>query len=202
MQLCIHFVTDQQNIDIPERVDEQISLLVTYLQEHRCLLVLDNVESILRSGPRPGHYLEGYENYGELVRRLGEVSHRSCLLLTSREKPGEVARLEGGATPVRSLPLTGVGQSAGQEMLQERSLSGSEEQWSRLVSLYSGNPLALKLVSESIQALFGGDIGRFLQTEEFVFGNINELLEQQFQRLSPQEREFLYWLAIEVSLCL
>lgn len=197
LKQCIQFVSDQQRIDLPERIDEQISVLISYLQQQRCLLVLDNVESILRSGSRPGHYLASYENYGELIRRLGEVAHRSCLLLTSREKPGEIAHLEGRAAPVRSLPLSGVEQSVGQEMLQDRSLSGSAEQWSRLVDLYSGNPLALKLVSEPIYELFDGDIGRFLQTKETVFGNINELLEQQFQRLSPPERELLYWLAIE-----
>ena len=197
LKQCIQFVSDQQRIDLPEREDEQISVLVSYLQQHRCLLVLDNVESILRSGSRPGRYLEGYENYGKLVQRIGEVTHRSCLLLTSREKPGEVAHLEGRSAPVRSLPLVGVEQSVGQEMLQEHSLSGSVEQWSELIDLYSGNPLALKLVSESIQTLFGGDIGRFLQAKEFVLVNINELLEQQFQRLAPQEYELLYWLAIE-----
>ncbi|MBV9712500.1 MAG: pentapeptide repeat-containing protein, partial [Ktedonobacteraceae bacterium] len=196
LKQCILFISDQQRIDLPERIDEQISVLISYLQQYRCLLVLDNAESILRSGPRPGYYQEGYEDYGELVRRLGEVSHRSCLLLTSREKPGEVAHLEGKAGPVRTLPLTGVEQSAGREMLQERGLSGSVEQWSRLVNLYSGNPMALKLVSEPVQTLFGGDIGRFLQEEEIVFGDIYALLEQQFQRLSPQERELLYWLAI------
>jgi WD40 repeat protein/transcriptional regulator with XRE-family HTH domain len=197
LQQCVQFVSDQQRIDLPERIDEQISVLISYLQKYRCLLVLDNMESILRSGPRPGNYQEGYENYGELLRRLGEVPHQSCLLLTSREKPGEVAHLEGYATPVRSLSLTGVKDSVGQDILQDRQLLGSSEQWSRLVNLYSGNPLALKLVSEPIQNLFGGAIDRFLQAKDFIFGDINGLLEQQFQRLSPQELELLYWLAIE-----
>jgi WD40 repeat protein/transcriptional regulator with XRE-family HTH domain len=197
LQQCVQFVSDQQRIDLPERIDEQISVLISYLQTHRCLLVLDNIESILRSGPRPGSYREGYENYGELLRRLGEVSHRSCLLLTSREKPGEVARLEGNAASVHSLPLTGMKRSAGQELLQDRNLSGSAAQWSQLVDLYSGNPLALKLVSEPIHDLFGGNIGSFLQAKEIIFGTINELLEQQFKRLSPQELELLSWLAIE-----
>ena len=194
---CIQFVSDQQRIDLPTHIDEQINVLISYLQHHRCLLVLDNVESILRPGSRPGHYLDSYENYGELIRRLGEVAHRSCLLLTSREMPWEVAHLEGRSAPARSLPLSGMEQSAGQKILQDRSLSGSAEQWSSLVDFYSGNPLALKLVSQSIHALFNGNIGKFLQAKETVVGDINELLEQQFQRLSLQERELLYWLAIE-----
>jgi WD40 repeat protein/transcriptional regulator with XRE-family HTH domain len=197
LKQCIQFVSDQQRADLPGRIDEQIHILISYLQQRRCLLILDNVESILRPGSRPGHYLDGYDNYGELLRRLGEATHRSCLLLTSREMLWEVAHLEGRAAPVRSLSLPGMEQSAGQEMLQGQSLSGSTEQRSRLVDFYSGNPLALKLVSQSIYALFGGDIDEFLQAKETVFGDINELLERQFLRLSPQERELLYWLAIE-----
>ena len=194
---CIQFVSAQRRIDLPERIDDQLAVLIQYLQEHRCLLVLDNIESILRSGQRAGHYLPGYENYGLLLRRLGEAQHRSCLLLTSRETPKEVALLEGKTAPVRSLHLAGVEQNAGQEILHGKNLFGSDEHWSKLVAIYSGNPLALKLVSESIQIIFGGDIRRFLLEEEIAFGDINELLEQQFQRLSLQERELLYWLAIE-----
>jgi hypothetical protein len=33
----------------------------------------------------------------------------------------------------------------------------------KLVRYYSGNPLALKLVSEPIRELFGGDIAAFLR---------------------------------------
>jgi WD40 repeat protein/transcriptional regulator with XRE-family HTH domain len=197
LQQLIQFVSDQQFINLPERIDEQVNALLPFLRKNRCLLVFDNVESILQSGSRPGHYREGYENYGELIRRLGEVAHHSCLLLTSREKPAEIAQLEGRSAPVCSLPLIGVGQSVGQELLEGRDLAGSTAQWSELIDVYSGNPMALNLASVSIKTLFGGDIGKFLQTEKTAFGDINELLEQQFERLSSRERELLYWLAIE-----
>lgn len=197
LKQCIPFISNQQRISLPETVDEQISLLISYLRTHRCLLVLDNVESILQARQRAGLYRESYEQYGRLFQRLGEVQHQSCLLLTSREKPREVAHLEGDRSPVRSLHLTGVGQNEGQRILQEKGLMGTDEQWAALVGLYSGNPLALKLVSESIQEGFGGDIAQFLQTEEIAFGDINDLLDQHFRRLSAQEREILYWLAIE-----
>jgi WD40 repeat protein/transcriptional regulator with XRE-family HTH domain len=197
MKHCIQFVSHQQRVDLPKEVDDQISLLVQYLRVHRCLLVLDNVESILQAGRRAGQYREGYESYGRLFQRIGEAQHQSCLLLTSREKPKEVAHLDGKIPPVRSLPLSGVGQAEGRKILQDKGLVGSDQEWAALVHLYSGNPLALKLVSESIQEVFAGDISQFLKEEEIAFGDINDLLEQQFHRLSAQEREILYWLAIE-----
>ena len=194
---CIQFLSDQQLADLPESVNDQITLLIQYLRDHRCLIVLDNAESLLKPGQRVGRYREGYESYGTLVQRLGEAQHMSCLMLTSREKPKEVTRQEGKASPVRSLNIAGVRYTEGRELLKDKDLFGSNEQWATLVNLYSGNPLALKLVSESIQGIFGGDIARFLEEEEIAFGDINDLLDQQFQRLSIQEQQILYWLAIE-----
>jgi hypothetical protein len=42
---------------------------VTRLQESRCLLVLDNLKTLLSSGDREGSYLPGYEGYGRLIGR-------------------------------------------------------------------------------------------------------------------------------------
>lgn len=62
---CIRFLSQQQ-LDLPDRIDKQISLLVDYLREHRCLLVLDNAEAIL-DDKQAGYYREGYEAYGSLI---------------------------------------------------------------------------------------------------------------------------------------
>jgi WD40 repeat protein/transcriptional regulator with XRE-family HTH domain len=197
LQECILFVSDQRHIDLPEAVEDQILLLLRYLKDRRCLFILDNFESLLQPGRRAGLYREGYEDYGELIQLIGETQHQSCLLLTSREKPREVAQLEGKTAPVRSVPLAGLGQAEGKEILKDRDLFGSDRHWVNLIKLYSGNPLALKLIAESIQEVFGGDLARFLQEEQVAFGDITDLLDQQFRRLSAQEREIMYWLAIE-----
>src|SRR5258706_4082342 len=194
---CIQFITGQQQIALPQNLDEQISLLITLLQERRCLVILDNVESVLQPNNRSGLYLESYEGYGLLFDLIGESYHQSCLLLTSREKPKEIARMEGSISPVRSFPLSGIQRVDGQELLKDKGLWGADTIWARLVQAYSGNPLALKLVSEPIREVFGGDITSFLREEEMVFGDIHDLLNQQFQRFSDLEQEVMYWLAIE-----
>jgi len=197
LQQCLQCLSGQQRMIMSESIDEQLLLFMQYLQDHRCLLVLDNVESIMEMGQRAGQYKRNYEDYGHLFRLLGTTQHQSCLLLTSREKPKEVVLRDGRSSAVRSLPLEGIESRTGREMLKDQALEGSEEHWQTLINRYSGNPLALKLVSEAISGLFGGDIARFLQEGEFAFGDIDELIGQQFWRLSAQEREILYWLAIE-----
>lgn len=194
---CIVFLSDQRITDLPSDVYERIALLMNYLRQQQCLLVFDNVETILQGGRRAGSYREGYEPFGQLVERAGESHHQSLLLLTSREKPREFARLEGTTSPVRTWQLAGVSCDEGKELLRDKGLSGSDESWNALVARYSGNPLALKLTAESIREIFAGDIVEFLTAGETMLGDISEVLEQQFCRLSELEQDILYWLAIE-----
>lgn len=194
----IQFLSDEQEaeVDLPESIGDTISLLIDYLRKQRCLLVLDNAESLLRSGSRSGQYRQGYEGYGELIRRVGEANHRSCLILTSREKPKEVASLEGEALPVRSLQLRGLKEAEGQKILKNKGLPCSEDEFRTLVERYVGNALSLKIVATTIKDLFDGNISEFLQQDAMVFGDIRDLLDQQFERLPDLEKDIMYWLVI------
>jgi hypothetical protein len=53
-----------------------------------------------------------------------------------------------------------------------------------------GNPLALRIVGETIQQVFAGDIERFVEQAESIgaFGGVRRLLEAQFERLSARTR--------------
>lgn len=194
----IPFLSDEQETEsnLPENLSERISRLIYYLQNNRCLVVLDNVESILRSGSRAGQYQEGYEGYGEMFRLLGEATHQSCLILTSRENPKEVALLKGRALPVRSLQLRGLKVDDAQEILKVKGLSATEKEWQVMTERYAGNPLALKIVATTIEDVFDGNVTDFLRENTAVFGDIRDVLDQQFERLSHIEKDIMYWLAI------
>jgi WD40 repeat protein/transcriptional regulator with XRE-family HTH domain len=190
-------------ISIPDTIPEKISSLLAYLCTTNCLLVLDNMESILvgedvEAGvtKRGGYYRVGYEDYGDLIQQLGEGSHYSCLLLTSREKPKDIAALEGVDAPVRSLMIRGLETAAAQKVVQNKLISGTEEELERLIQIYAGNPLALKIVASTIQELFAGSIADFLAAGAIFFGHIGELLDEQFNRLSPLEKQIMFWLTI------
>ncbi|MCE7986630.1 MAG: hypothetical protein DYG89_36110 [Caldilinea sp. CFX5] len=183
----------------PTLLDAQLALLFEQLRQQRCLLVLDNVESILSApGSQPnGAYQPDYADYGHFFARLGESAHQSSLLLTSRELPPEVVRLERRGAPVRRLPLPGLPLAAGQHLLTDAGLIGSVAQQRELLTRYSGNPLALQLVGKTIQDFFAGAIAAFLSDETLLFDDVREMLDQQFARLTGLERELLLWLAIE-----
>ncbi|WP_293108129.1 NB-ARC domain-containing protein [Moorena sp. SIOASIH] len=193
----IKFLSNQVESHLPDTIDAQLSLLLHYLREHRCLLILDNVESILQGGDKPGQYREGYEEYEQLFRQIGEVSHQSCLLITSREKPHAIARLEGKTRPVRCLELSGFEVSEGKKIFNSiASFSGSDQQWQELIDFYNGNPLSLEIVAKHIDEVFLGNIGDFLTEGKPVFDDFREVLTWHFEHLSDYEKEILYWLAI------
>ena len=193
----IEFLSDEKETaaDLPESLKGKISRLIEYLRESRCLLVLDNMEAMLCSG-RAGQFREGFEGYGELLLRLGGTDHQSSVLLTTREKPTQIAFLEGEELPVRTFRVNGLAEEAGEQILKVKGLSGTEPEYRALVEHYGGNALALKVVATTINDLFAGDICQFLEHETAVFGDIRDLLEQQFERLSNVEKEIVYWLAI------
>ncbi|MEL6814228.1 MAG: NB-ARC domain-containing protein [Cyanobacteria bacterium J06598_3] len=196
----IQVLSGQNATDLPTSLDGRLRQLMHYLQSHRCLLVLDNLESILSGStveqPRSGTYRQGYEGYGQLLRDLGESPHQSCLIITSREKPRGVSRWEDKTGGVRSLLLRGLKQSESEAVLHTKGITLSGEQIQILVQQYSGNPLALQIVATTVQELFDGDISQFLAQGSSVFGDISDLLRQQLQRLSVLEQRVMHWLAI------
>jgi hypothetical protein len=197
----IELISSQPDRPLPDNLDDRMAILLGNLRQHRCLIVLDTTTAILQTGSLAGKYREEYQDYGKLLSKLGQESHQSCLLLLAREKPREIALLEGEDYPVRCLSLKGL-DTAAKEIFQAKKLLDPDK-WSELIEIYRGNPLALKIIANTIKDLFGGKVATFLRQQTIVFGELNDLLDEQFECLSDLEREILYWLAIrEFSLSL
>jgi hypothetical protein len=150
----------------------------------------------LKKGDFAGQYEDKYKEYGQLLKQLAKERHQSCLLITSREKPREIALLEEETVCVRSLLLEGLKEAA-KEILKSKELSG-DRKWGILINLYRGNPFALKIISTTIKDLFGGDVSAFIeQSLSAVIMDISDLIQKQFERLTDLEKDIMYWLAIE-----
>lgn len=193
----ISFLSNQQEQNLPETINGRISLLLKYFRKHSCLLILDGVESILNYSKKDMHYKEGDEDYGRLIKYIGETYHQSCLLLTSREKPKEVALREGEELPTRSLRLIGLDELEGQYILKGKGVYGLEDELKKIIQIYGGNPLLLNMISTTIQNIFDSNASEFLKQEIIVFNDIKEFLDRQLDCLQPIEKQIMYCLAIE-----
>ena len=184
-----------------DTLEIRINLLLKYLRSMRALLVWDNMESVLDQGEKTGHMRAGYEVYGRLLRRVAETEHQSCLLLTSREKLEDLVLLEGNHSPVRVLHLARLGTAACEQLLTKRGVEGTAHDRSQLIEAYAGNPLALKIVAQTIVDLFDGDISSFLKQGATIYGGVRELIDEQFNRLSTIQQDIMFWLAIARAPC-
>jgi WD40 repeat protein/transcriptional regulator with XRE-family HTH domain len=192
---AVGFLSGQQQA-LAEGESNQIAMLLALLRERPCLVVLDNFETVMEPGQREGRYRESFAGYGSVLRSVGETSHQSCLMITSREAPPDWATLSSGA--VQTLELGGLDAQAGQSLLAHKHLLGDDQEWADLIGRYGGNGLALKVVGESIRKVFGGDIRSFLSetSSGTVFGGIKRLLAEQIERSSALEQEVLHALAV------
>jgi WD40 repeat protein len=196
----VPFLSEQQE------TRSDVSRLLQCLQNSRCLVILDNMETLLGTGSKAGHYREGYEAYADVLRVVAEARHQSCLVLTSREKCTQFAQLEGRGT-VRRLSLSGSLEAA-EALLEAAGLMADQlpldpsqqalrDAAKTLCEHYRCNPLALKIVATTIRDLFAGDISLFLEQNITLFGDISDLIHQQYSRLSSLEKQVMLWLAID-----
>ncbi len=190
---CIKLISHHQHIKLPESLNDQITILIDQLRTNRCLIILDNAESILQSGTLSGNYRPQDQGYSNLFQRIGEANHQSCLIVTSREQLQEPRQLQGEFSPVKVMQLIGLAEAS--KILQNKGITGTDTEIAQLTARYHGNPLALQLVASTIKTTFNNHITDFLATPA-VFGKVEKLLTNQFDRLSPTEIAIMYWLTI------
>lgn len=185
----VPFVSNQQEGNC------SLTRLLHWLRQARCLVILDNVETLFKGGERAGQYREDYGAYGELLSVVGQANHQSCLLLTSREKPAEVATISEANPTVQVLQLEGSPEAA-LALIEAKQLTGSQAVKERLCDRYGYSPLSLQIISSSIRDVFDGEISLFLEEDTLLFNGAKRLLDVQFERLSSLEKTVMTWLAI------
>ncbi len=168
----------------PLDLEARISLLIEYIRQHRCLIILDDLDRLFSSGELAGNYANEYREYQELFRRLRETNHQSCLLLLSREEPSKLSGINN------SLQLAGLSE-AGKEVFRDNGLT-DEDKWDEAIEYMGGNPSYLTAVSFAVNQLFGGRISEFCKYPElFLTEEVRSSLTCQFDRLSEPEKEVM-----------
>jgi hypothetical protein len=170
------------NRQIYDRPEKQISQLINYLRESRCLIVLDNEDWSDRQQSR------------RFFKAIADVTHQSCVLAISNQKPLAIDCWEKPNSPVRSLVLSGLGDAA-KDILQAHNLSDPDK-WERLIHLYHGHPLWLELTATEIRELFAGRVAEFLAYETpIIWEPLQVQLDQHFPDFTLAEQSVIRQLA-------
>lgn len=178
-------------------IDAQIEILMHYFRQHRCLLVLDNFETILQPRQMGGSYRPNHQAYGQLLRHMMDSPHQSCVLLTSREQPIGI-NLRNQPT-VQTLYLQGLSLSETYTLLNYQEVEATQTDAETLYAYYGGNPYALKVAATNVTSLFHRQVAEWIKQGNFVFGTIQQLLKQQLQRLAPPEQQIVNLIASETG---
>lgn len=155
------------------------------LKRHRCLIVLDQWETILTT--------DIDDDYQKLLRTIGH-DHQSTLLLVSRQRLSPL--LTQYLTP-KCYELTGITDADDREFLIAEGLQGSELELHRFIAIYN-NPQIIKLMAERIRTIHAGSIATLVESGVSIYGNkdITQIIRSEFRHLSALEKAILYWLAI------
>ena len=170
--------------------------LIKYLQNYRCLVVLDDVHNLFCSGELAGKYKPKYEEYRSLFKQIEKLSHQSCFLLIGWEPPQEVPQLTSENTPIRTLQLTGLDTAAAREILRDKGFAEIDN-CEALIHRYQGNPLWLKSVATLIQELGISATELLIDDTILLPEDLKDVLQQQFDRTSELEKQVLSLLATE-----
>ncbi|MGI0491625.1 NB-ARC domain-containing protein [Alkalinema pantanalense CENA528] len=167
--------------------------ILTLLQQRRCLLILDSWEALL-GGASAGQVKPEFVAFSQLFQQFATTRHQSCVVVISREKPAELALLEGLNPLVKSHKLEGMGQDA-IALFESRGLQAELPAWQTLIQLYRGNPLALNMMASLIQDLCQGSATAFLKMNTIVVHQLDNVLVERLQCLSETELQVLQTLA-------
>ncbi len=186
----------QKIINFSTNVNKKIDLLIPYLEEFRCLLVLNDAEFITTNYTSKPQSNQPIEEYGNLLKQVGSSNHQSCLLLTSRAKPMQVDTLESETNYVHSLLLNGLSVKPAQKFLSDNGLCGSEEEFTKFTEIYNGHPSMLNIATGRVKQLHDSDISKFLVIDRPIPKKVMEILNEEFNSSTDLEKSILYWLAI------
>ncbi|MFM6014807.1 MAG: AAA family ATPase, partial [Dolichospermum sp.] len=188
-------ITDLLNVCQQEpqaTLDKRLKQLLDVFANHKCLIILDDLQNIFIPGKFAGQYKVEYQDYQNFFNMITEVKHQSHVIVISQEKCPEIECLDDELGPIKSLEISGLYDV---DILQNRGLK-NEDNWLKLIDLYAGNFIDLKSVSILINKNYDGQVADFLAENTLHITNpMQSRFQQIFKHLSSQEQEIVLHLS-------
>lgn len=193
----IDFLSQQPEMESASNKPKQLSL-IKYLQRNRCLVILDDVHNLFDPGKLAGEYKTENQDYATFFKQIQELSHNSCFLLIGWEQPRQVPQHKSKNYPIRSLKLMGLSHKVALKIFKDQETEVSDIS-QKLIKLYQGNPLWLKILATFMKDLELSSSELLLDHTIVLPEDLKESLAEQFNRLSETETEVITILARETT---
>lgn len=148
------------------------SALIQFLQRHRCLIVLDEVDLMLQTNQETSEY-------EVFFRRLIEEKHQSCVWLTANCFPEGLSNYKNMGFPFESLHLGPLQPNEVQKLVESHGITFDAE-WEKVVHTCMGNPLLLHSVLRKISKVLGGQADLVHQKTSLALNEFEYLLNKLF----------------------
>jgi hypothetical protein len=179
-----------RSAQLPKNLSIAIDRTIGYLQKYRCLLILDNAEAVLSHDPRDTTN-SLIQDYLRFIDRVNSVQHQSCCLTILEQK------FSSPEYNYRQLELGSLDWRSCQRILDNYELVGSQSEWDLLVRKYDRNPRYLTIIAQTIEHVFHGKIGRFLDSTNSIYDRVQTMLVDRLDCLSPSEIYVLLSISME-----
>lgn len=171
-----------------ETLQANLKQLFDILIQKRCLIILDNIETIFTNGQFAGQYQPEYLDYQKFFKMITEINHQSSVILISQEKCPEMNCLYQQLNLSQSLELSGLNDI---NILDNIGLK-NQDSWLKLIQLYQGNSTYLKDIVILIQDVYDGEVTEFLAENSLIITqNIQSHFHDLFNRLSAIEKQII-----------
>ncbi|MEM1293607.1 MAG: tetratricopeptide repeat protein, partial [Cyanobacteria bacterium P01_H01_bin.162] len=186
---------DNLAVPVPEtplEAQQKINLILQRLAKSCCLLLLDNLETILHPATHDQAGRAESPEWGKLLTALANNNHHSQIIITSRETPLDLAdprSARGGFHPkrVKRIDVSGIADADSVALLRQYELQDSEADLAWVAEKTGGHVLLLELLA----SIAYERPGYLRQHPELVTTEATPILREQLGRQSAAARELL-----------
>ncbi len=185
----------------PIDVTQLINNLLHLLSQHRCLLVVDNLETLLDNNRNWQD-----ENYEQFFNCWQQQGINSTLLITTQDKPKCFPGLQ------QWYSLGGMKLEEGMSLLNKLAIKGTSKELKTFVKYVDGHPLTIKLVAGYLNEYCDGELNQVteLGLEQFDLAYVEAeglhrnkqdarlswIIQQHLNKLNLEQLEFLINLSV------
>lgn len=178
-----------------KNVETLLQQLLVQLRRRRVLLILDSGEILYGSNASWTEYQPGWEAFDELLRRLADNEHRSCLLFLSRIVPATWDLLAHRCSAVRTMTLVELTPDASIALLEAGGSVGPTASLHRLAAQCAGHPQTLIAVRKLLHTFGSELLAASALSDLLLASTLLRTLHAHFARFAPMEQAILLHLA-------